>query len=368
VKWWCACGWSGRADALSAHPETQSRYCPSCGASGSLVYEERPPRPLPAVVRPQRNELALPAEITQRTREMIRDATAPSTRRAYRADWEAFDAWCRAHGRILLPATPETVAAFLVDEARANKRVATIERRMAGIAKAHELAGFMSPTKHPVVTLTMKGIRRSYGGPQDVALPFRLRHLQGALPTYDEGWAGLRARAILLVGYAGAFRRSELVNIDLEHIVWEPAGMKIRLGITAPTKTGGQTRGQELVAIPRGQNPLTCPVAAIRRWLEIGIYSGPVFRHFGSLAHYGRIDPEFVSRVVKDAAARLRLEKPEAYSAHSLRAGFATDAADRGVPLHQIMEHTRHKKVENLMKYIRAVRVLEESVAGKVGL
>jgi len=332
-------------------------------------------RDLVPLTDPPGEQLALPQPVVERVREMILDGVSPATRRAYRADWEIFVNWCERMGRVPLPCTADTLAAFLVEQADSGLHTSTLEGRLAAIRKAHELKGFPSPTTDPMVKAAIRGIRRTYGSaPNDVALPLRLVQLQAIVGrlTARTDIQQARTRALLLIGWAGAFRRSELVAIDVEHVQWHRGGIRIQIPFS---KTDQEGRGQS-VAIPAGKNAATCPCRALGHWFTLsGVSSGAVFRSFRRLPGLpprlmltGRLPADEVNNTVKAAVRAIGAERPDDYSAHSLRAGFVTEAAERGVPLHVIRQQTRHEKIDTLIRYIRAVRALEDSAAGKVGL
>lgn len=320
--------------------------------------DERKP-PLPAVVVPGPGRaVALPAAVQEGAREALRDAYARNTVRAYRAAWEDFGRWCEAHAVVPLPADPATIAAYLGTLAEAGLAMATLEQRVAAIAKRHELAGHPSPSRSPIVRAALVSLARRFGRPQDVAAPVRTAHLQAITARAE---LTPQERALLLVGFAGALRRSELVGLDLERITWEPpAGIRI---LIPRSKTDQRGEGQT-VAIRVGANRATCPVRTLAEHLQAArIADGAVFRGVRG----ARLGVDAVNRLVKRAVSSIGLPA-EKYSAHSLRAGFVTEAAERGVELHRIQEVTRHASLDMLARYIRAVRALEDSATGKVGL
>jgi site-specific recombinase XerD len=301
------------------------------------------------------------------TRQFLAAAKAAGTRRAYRADWDHFDAWCRHHSLDALPATPETVALYITALAASHKP-ATLRRRLTVIGLAHQAAGRPSPAsmQQTLVGETLKGIRRTLGTAQTGKRPFfteQVRAMIGALP---ENLQGLRDRALLLIGFAGGFRRSELAGLAVDDIANEKDGLVATL---RRSKTDQEGRGRK-VAIPYGSHPETCPVRAYRDWLEAaGQEQGPVFRE---IDRHGRLQgkplhKDSVGLIVKRAAARIGLNAAE-YAGHSLRAGLATQAYLNGANELAIMQQTGHRSLATVRKYIREQSLFRDNPAGKLGL
>ena len=302
---------------------------------------------------------------SQQVREFIRASKAESTIRGYRADWRAFCEWCESHDVHPLPASAETVASF-VAECAARLKVGSIQRRINAIAEAHKAVGLESPTHHAMVTNTMKGIRRTKGTAPVQKAPTLTDDIRAMVDATDTGIIGIRDRALLLLGFAGAFRRSELVALDLADCVFGKDGLTITL---RRSKTDQDGAGRK-IGIPYGSNPETCPVRTVQAWLEIaGINSGPLFP---SINRHGqlrtrRLSGIDVARVVKKLAERAGLD-PAKYAGHSLRAGHATSAAIAGASERSIMNQTGHRSVQMVRRYIRDGSLFRENSAGKLGL
>jgi site-specific recombinase XerD len=297
---------------------------------------------------------ALATDLT-RAAQLARKEKAAATRRAYRSDFRIFEAWCRGRGVSALPATPETVAAFLTSDVEAGSRPSTLGRRVAAIRYGHKLAGQPVPTDDERVKATMRGIRRSLGtAPRKKAPATAERIIAMALVAGDDV-KGRRDRALLLIGFAGAFRRSELVALNVEDLEESELGFKITIRHSKTDQEGvGQT-----IAIVRGS--VTCPVAALKAWLEAaGISTGPVFRSVkkgGVVA--GRLPAQSVADIVKDYAERVGLD-PTLFAGHSMRSGFLTSAAKRGASIFKMMDQSRHRSVETLRGYIRDAEIFKE--------
>jgi len=300
-----------------------------------------------------------------RVREYALKAKAESTQRAYASDWADFAGWCQGQGRTALPAEVETVALYVTALA-GERKVATIQRRIAAISQAHQFARHESPTGHVVVRTVMAGIRRAKGTAQVGKRPILTEDLRALIAQIPEEGAGQRDRALLLLGFAGGFRRSELVGLNLADLNFTRDGLVVTL---RRSKTDQEGQGRE-VGIPYGSNPATCPVRAVRAWVEaLGEEGGPLFRpinRHGQVLNR-RLTDKSVALVVKRWAAVAGIESG-GVAGHSLRAGLATSAAAAGVPERAIMAQTGHRSLTTLRKYIRSGSLFLENAAARVGL
>ena len=279
-------------------------------------------------------------------------ARSECTRRGYASDWRIFEGWCADFGRSALPAAPETVRLFLVAEA-GRWSVATVCRRVAAVAARHRAQGLADPTKAREVVEVMCGLRRSVergGRGKDALTVAELVRMVRAVRKLDSPFAE-RDAALLLVGFAGGFRRSELVSLELRDVRLERRGALVML---RRGKTDQEGRGR-LVAIPRAGRVSRCPVAALEAWLlERGSRPGALFCRLGA---GGRVLPcgltgAWIWHVVRDAAAAAGLDASR-FGAHSLRAGLVTAAHERGRSDVAIMQTTGHRRVETLAGYVR---------------
>jgi site-specific recombinase XerD len=324
--------------------------------------------PSTAITGPVHNDttgadLVLPT--LNQAREFARHSKAENTLRGYRADWRDFCAWCETNGQQPLPASPETVASYIAACA-GRLKVGSIQRRLNAIAEAHKAMGLESPTSSGMVKNTLKGIKRTLGTAAVQKAPAVTADILSMVDVSDDGLIGLRDRALILLGFAGAFRRSEVVGLDVSDLDFNRDGLTITL---RRSKTDQEGQGRKL-GIPYGSNPETCPVRVLQSWLEqAAIAEGPVFR---SLTRHGkvqsdRLSPGDVARVVKKLANRAGLD-PTKYGGHSLRAGHATSAAASGASERSIMNQTGHKSVQMVRQYIREGSLFRENSAGKLGL
>ena len=316
-------------------------------------------------------------------RQFAERAKSENTKRAYRADWRCFRAWCAERGLDAMPADVGTVTLYIADRAApsdgsAPLKVSTLERRLSAIAQAHRMSGLPSPasTREEPLHSVWAGLVRVKGRAKAKVAPALTPDVVAmveALPTVElaDGnrqftTAAKRDRALLLVGFAGALRRSEIAALTVADLAFGADGMRLRL---RSSKTDQEGVGV-ILGLHYGDRPLSCPVRAVRDWLRYNaITEGPVFR---AVDRHGNVsdralDSGSVARVVKRAASRARLD-PAAYSGHSLRAGFATQAARAGAHERAIMKHTRHKSERVLREYIRDGQLFDENPTGALGL
>jgi integrase len=295
-------------------------------------------------------------------------ADAPATLRAYASDLRNFEAWCARHGMTALPALPEVVGAYLA-AAGEGYAMQTLRRRVAAIARASGVTGHPLDTKHPAIRETLRGIGRTHGSRGRRAAALTTTEMKRLTRVCGSGLAGDRDRALLLVCFAGAFRRSELVALDVEHLVWSDEGVKLLL---EKSKTDKDGEGAE-VMIVFGRNEATCPVRALRQWLEAAaIKSGPVFRKVNKAGRVEgrRLSDDAVRQILlrRAAMAGVKGSFAEPVSPHGLRAGFVTTAYRNGVPDEEIMGHTRHRSLTTMRSYVRRAKLSQTSPAGKLGL
>ncbi|HWQ74249.1 MAG TPA: site-specific integrase [Syntrophomonas sp.] len=304
--------------------------------------------------------------IAGRVQEYIDKAKAENTLKAYRSDWADFAGWCGSHSLQPIPAFPETVAAYLADLAGRGYKAATIERRLISISKAHTSAGHDDVTKTALVKEVWAGIKRTIGTAQEGKAPAVTADIKAMVSALPDNLLGVRDQALLLVGFAGAFRRSELVNIDVEDLEFKREGIVVTL---RHSKTDQEGKGRK-VGIPYGSYCDTCPVRSLQTWLEqSGITSGPVFRSInrhGNLQE-GRLSDKAVALIVKRCAEAAGLDASQ-YSGHSLRAGLATSAAMNGVSERAIMNQTGHHSQAMVRRYIREGSLFNDNAAAGVGL
>nr|WP_204263019.1 site-specific integrase [Methylobacterium sp. BTF04] len=321
----------------------------------------------------------LPADIASIVQAYQRASKADSTVRAYRSDAVLFEAWCAGYGFRSLPASPSAVAGFLVHEAEAGRSASTIGRRCAAIRYAHKLAGQLDPTDNEDVRATMKGIRRTIGTAPTQKAAATAEVLAAMLMRTPDTLTGKRDRALLALGFAGAFRRSELVALNVADLREDKDGLRV---MVRRSNTDQEGQGFEK-AIPHGR--FIRPVALVREWLDAaGISDGPVFRpvsrsgrvrgftHLGdAFTHLGDVPAaarvatapllttQAVADIIKRYAAAAGLDA-STFGAHSLRAGYITTAAERGADLSRIMDQSGHRDPRTVVGYIRRANAFKD--------
>lgn len=295
----------------------------------------------------------LPADVQR----LVTASLSEASKRAYRLDVAHYEATGRR-----LPATPEIVASYLAEGA-GTCAVATLQRRLASISKAHRALGVDDPTKSELVRATLRGVRRTLGVKQRQAQALLRADLFAVLDQLGDRTKDHRDRAMLLLGWACALRRSELVALDVSDISFTSQGALVTI---RRSKTDQDGAGRE-IAVPFGRTR-HCPIAALERWLEVaGIIEGPIFigmdKHGNILRE--RLSGEAVTDVVKTRVRDVGYD-PSGFSAHSLRSGFATSAAMAGATSHKIREVTGHRSEAGLAPYLRTVDLFTDTAAARL--
>lgn len=296
-------------------------------------------------------------ELLDQAVELAKRASSTATKRAYASDFRIFCDWCADNGFESLPASPDTVALYITHQYKVLGRAAsTIRRSMTSIRQAHKLSGHPVPITE-VVRQVERGIRREAGTLPTQATPLTLRRLERVIGAIPGDFIGLRDRALILFGWSGAFRRSEIVGFSVSDIEYVDEGIICRLR-RSKTDQAGEGRA---VPIPYVDDKRLCAVRALRRWLVIaGIESGPLFRAVGPaalmrmmwFASERGLTAQSVSLIVKRRVSDAGYD-PKTFSGHSLRAGFATSAASAGVAGRDIRKITGHASDHQFSTYIR---------------
>lgn len=309
--------------------------------------------------------LVRPAD-TSRSRRYAAGSKAANTRVAYAADWRRFERWCDDHQVQPMPAHPETVAEYLAHCADNGSACASIMRYLTVISQAHLVRGFPTPRSDPRVQAVIQGVRNQLSVAQRQVRPLLLedlRRIVAALPGRDI--LKIRNRALLLVGFAGAFRRAELVSLRVDDLQRCERGYLLTLRRSKTDQAGeGTVKG-----IPLGQTEL-CPVRAVDEWLAVGGIDGSwLFRCIGNSKKpgYRPLLPGHVAWIVKTACLAAGID-PTHYSGHSLRSGLATQAAQQGASDRAIMKQTGHKSVDMVHRYIRDADIWRDNPAIIAGL
>lgn len=294
---------------------------------------------------------------TEQIEDLLRHSLAANTIRAHQSDMQHYLGW----GGIV-PATPSEIAAYIAVFA-GSLSVSTIERRIATISKAHDTLGVENPCRSPLVKSVLQGLRRKHGTAQKQAKPLTREDLFAVLDPMGDSMKDVRDRALLLLGFAGGFRRSELMGLDVADIEHVRQGIIITL---RHSKTDQEGAGRK-IGIPHGRTR-HCPVAALAIWLErAGITEGAIFR---PINRHAQLQPErlsgaAVSEVIRERLAAAGID-PEGYSGRSLRAGFATSAAQAGASTLKIRAQTGHASDAMLSRYIRDGELFVGNAAGVI--
>ncbi|WP_460979273.1 site-specific integrase [Spirosoma knui] len=312
--------------------------------------------------RQQKTALVSSAEqLTQQTANYFRKGIegAPNTRIAYSADIQQLRHWLSQQGIDDLPISPATLATYLSDQAT-NHKWATLSRRLAAIRKWHRLHKHPDPSADETVRVVLEGIKRSIGTEATQAPAFDIHDYKDQVRPIPPTPTGMRDRALLLVGFAGAFRRSELVALDIEGVQFTRQGAILSYR-GSKTNQYGKIEQKALFFSP---DPDTCPVRALQDYMQIlERTTGPLFVRIrkGEQVTTNRLSDKQVARTVK-------LYLGDDYSAHSLRASFVTIAKINGADDSQIMQQTKHRTRTMIDRYTRVQQVIKHNAAMKLGL
>jgi site-specific recombinase XerD len=304
--------------------------------------------------------------VSKQAAQYIENSLSDNTKRAYSTVWKQFNAWCRDRRVMVLPATNETIIEYISDLAAQGKKPSSIQLALAAVSFYHEVAGFDNPRANIYVRKTMSGINRTKGTAPNKRDPLRVKHLRHIRQNYPDTVEGVRDWAILALGFSGGFRRSELTALDVEDLIFDENGVRV---IVRRSKTDQEGSGLKKF-IGNGTHKETCPVLAVKRWLDVsGITLGPLFRslnragkvsqgrtftkgRFQGLYSDGRLPDHRIYDIVKAAASQIGLD-PSRFGGHSLRSGFVTDGRAKGMSNANIMRVTGHKLDSTVNGYDR---------------
>ena len=297
----------------------------------------------------------------------LKSSKANNTLRAYKSDFRDFGAFCAKHGLSSLPSEPKIIALYLTHLSK-NSKISTIRRRLVSISIVHKLKGHYIDIKHPIITENLLGIKRVKGSIQIGKKPLLISHLKSIINVINEQQneeiKKFRDRSIILIGFGGGFRRTELISIDYEDLEFVPEGLKITIRRSKTDQFGeGMIKG-----LPYFPNEIYCPVTSLKKWLEISkIKSGPIFRRFskGSLLTENRLTDQSVVLLMKKYLDLAGIENKN-FAGHSLRAGFATVAAESGADERSIMAMTGHKTTQMVRRYIREANIFKNNALNKI--
>ena len=288
------------------------------------------------------------------TLKNLKSSKALNTLRAYKADYKDFAAFCIKHNFKPMPCQPKIISLYLTHLSKSSK-FSTLKRRLASISVIHKLSGHYLDTKHPMITENLMGIKRIYGSYQKSKKPILINDLKLIIDVVDKDKNEknrFKNKALILLGFAGGFRRSELVAVFYEDIDFVPEGVKIFVKRSKTDQSGeGMTKG-----IPYFSNPKYCPVTSLKEWIKkSNIKSGKIFN----------MSDKNVSLIIKKYSALAGMDSNK-YSGHSLRSGFATSTAETGAEERSIMAMTGHKTTQMVRRYIQEANLFKNNALNKI--
>ena len=298
----------------------------------------------------------------------LKNSKANNTIRAYKSDFKDFVLFCVQNGFKSLPSEPKIVSLYLTQLSTKDIKISTIKRRLVSIGVIHKLKGHYLDTKHPSIIENLMGIKRRKGVNQKGKKPLLINDLKKIINVIDDQQKGIikrfRDRSIILIGFSGGFRRSEIVGLDYDDLEFVKEGLKINIKRSKTDQFGeGSIKG-----LPFFDNSEYCPVVSIQNWIEISkISSGPLFRRFskGSNLTEKRLTDQTVALLIKNYLNLAGIDSRN-YSGHSLRSGFATTAAEAGVEERSIMAMTGHKSSEMVRRYIKDANLFKNNALNKI--
>ena len=308
----------------------------------------------------------------EETLNNLKNSKANNTIRAYKSDFRDFGGFCAKNGLKSLPADPKVVSLYLTYLSTKDAKISTLRRRLVSIGVIHRLKGHYLDTKHPMIIENLMGIKRKKGSYQKGKKPILINHLKLMIDAIDKdisdetGIRKLRDKTIILLGFAGGFRRIELISIDFEDLEFVSEGVKIFIRKSKTDQFGeGMIKG-----LPYFTSQKYCPVWHLKKWLEISeIKSGPIFRRFSKGLNLGknRLTDQSVALFLKKHLLNAGIENQN-YSGHSLRSGFATVTAESGADERSIMAMTGHKTTQMVRRYIKEANLFKNNALNKIKL
>ena len=288
------------------------------------------------------------------TLKNLKNSKANNTLRAYQSDYRDFSLFCSKNGLSSMPTQPKIIALYITHLSKFSK-FSTLKRRIASISVIHKLKGHYLDTKHPIIMENLHGIKRTLGSRQKAKKPLLINSLKKIIKAIDqEKKERDRDRALILIGFAGGFRRSELVNILKEDVELVDEGVKI---LIKKSKTDQSGEGS-VKAIPYFQNQEFCPVIALKKYMSLKKFNSNSEKIF-------KLSDKSVALIIKKYAQIAGLD-PTKYAGHSLRSGFATTAAEFGAEERNIMTMTGHKTTQMVRRYIQEANLFKNNALNKI--
>ena len=300
----------------------------------------------------------------------LKSSKSVNTVRAYKSDFSDFKLFCVKNGFKDIPTEPKIVSLYLTYLSSKDIKFSTIKRRLVSISLIHKIKGHYLDTKHPVIIENLMGIKRRKGTNQKSKKPLLINDLKHIINVINDGdepnLKKIRNKTLLLIGFAGGFRRNELVSLDFEDLEFVLEGVKINIKKSKTDQFGeGFVKG-----IPRFENSLYCPVEHLKKWINLAkISKGPIFTKFskGIKTTNLRITDQSVALIIKEYLFKAGIDGKN-YSGHSLRSGFATSAAEAGAEERSIMAMTGHKSSEMVRRYIKEANLFNNNALSKIKL
>ena len=288
------------------------------------------------------------------TLKNLKNSKANNTLRAYQSDYRDFSLFCSKNGLSSMPTQPKIMALYITHLSKFSK-FSTLKRRIASISVIHKLKGHYLDTKHPIIMENLHGIKRTLGSRQKAKKPLLINSLKKIIKAIDqEKKERDRDRALILIGFAGGFRRSELVSILKEDVELVDEGVKI---LIKKSKTDQSGEGS-VKAIPYFQNQEFCPVIALKKYMSLKKFNSNSEKIF-------KLSDKSVALIIKKYAQIAGLD-PTKYAGHSLRSGFATTAAEFGAEERNIMTMTGHKTTQMVRRYIQEANLFKNNALNKI--
>ena len=298
----------------------------------------------------------------------LQSSKANNTVRAYKSDFNDFGLFCAQNGFKSLPSEPKIVSLYLTHLSTRDIKMSTLKRRLVSIGVIHKLKGHYLDTKHPIIIENIMGIKRRKGSIQKGKKPLLINSLKMIINAIDEynklDIVKLRDRSIILMGFSGGFRRSEIVSLNYDDLDFVPEGLKINLKRSKTDQFGeGSVKG-----LPSFDNTKYCPVLSLKNWIKVSnINSGPLFRRFSKSSKLleNRLSDQTIALLIKKYLKLAGIENKN-FSGHSLRSGFATSAAESGAEERSIMAMTGHKSTEMVRRYIKDANLFKNNALNKI--
>ena len=306
--------------------------------------------------------------LQEQTLNNLKSSKSNNTIRAYRSDFNDFSSFCATNSFKSFPTDSKIVALYITYLSSKNAKISTLRRRLVSIGVIHRLKGHYLDTKHPIIIENLMGIKRKIGSFQQGKKPILINQLKAIINVIDNEKTKeikkIRDKTLILIGFGGGFRRSELVSIDYNDVELVPEGVKIVIRRSKTDQFGeGMVKG-----LPYFSNQIYCPVLHLKKWLEISnIKSGPIFRKFnkGFSLSDNRLTDQTVALLLKKYLSVAGIENKN-YSGHSLRSGFATVSAESGADERSIMAMTGHKTTQMVRRYIKEANLFKNNALNKI--